>query len=117
MAHSLNGDVLIVGQLSELVPVAQYANVTLGPNQIAWKLSGADMSILADVDWDSEDALSEEQQEVFDRVMGALKATSRLLEVHLSEDRETVDRSVRQHNEREASEAAEKKTPRSRSRR
>jgi hypothetical protein len=117
MAQSLNGDVLIVGQLSELVPVAQYANVTLGPNQIAWKLSGADMSILADVDWDSEDALSEEQQEVFDRVMGALKATSRLLEVHLSEDRETVDRSVRQHNEREASEAAEKKTPRSRSRR
>ena len=44
MAHSLNGDVLIVGQLSELVPVAQYANVTLGPNQIAWKLSGADMT-------------------------------------------------------------------------
>jgi hypothetical protein len=46
--------------------------------------------------------------------MGALKATSRLLEIHLSDDRESVERSVRQHNEREASEAAEKKPRRSR---
>jgi len=114
MAHDLNGEVLIVGQLSELVPVAQYANVTLGPNQIAWKLSGADMSILADVDWDDDSPMTDEQQAVYDRVMGALKATSRVLEIHLSEDRESVDRSVRQHNEREASEAAEKKTRRRR---
>lgn len=114
VAHQLNGEVLIVGQLSELVPVAQYANVVLGPNQIAWKLSGVDMSLLAEVDWDSGDKLTDEQQEVYDRVMGALKATSRVLEIHLSEDRDSVDRSVRQHNEREASEAAENKKTRRR---
>jgi len=114
MAQQLNGEVLIIGQLSELVPVAQYANVTLGPNQIAWKLSGADMNLLTEVDWDGDGPMTDEQQEVFDRVMGALKATSRVLEIHLSEDRETVDRSVRQHNEREASEASEKKPRRRR---
>jgi hypothetical protein len=110
-----NGAVLITAQLSELVPVAQYANVTLGPNQISWKLD-ADMGVLAEVDWESDDPLTDEQQQVFDRVMGAMRATTRLLEIHLAEDRETVERSVRQHNEREASEASEKKQSRARRR-
>jgi hypothetical protein len=115
MAQQLNGgELLITAQLSEVVPVAQYANVTLGPNQIAWKLSGADISILADVDWENGDDLSDEQQQVVDLVLGSLRATSRLLEIHMSEDRETVDRSVRQHNEREASEASEKRKTRAR---
>jgi len=115
MAQALNGgELLITAQLSEVVPVAQYANVTLGPNQIAWKLGGVDISILADVDWENDDKLSDEQQQVVDLVLGSLRATSRLLEIHMSEDRETVDRSVRQHNEREASEASEKRKTRAR---
>jgi len=109
-----NGEVLIACQLSELVPVAQYANVTLGPNMIAWKLNGADMNALADVDWDAEEQLTDEQQSAYDRIIGALKATSKVLEIHISDDRETVERSIRQHNEREASEASEKKKPRRR---
>jgi hypothetical protein len=114
MAQQLNGgELLITAQLSEVVPVAQYANVTLGPNQIAWKLGGVDISILADVDWEDGD-LTDEQQQVVDLVLGSLRATSRLLEIHMSEDRETVDRSVRQHNEREASEASEKRKTRAR---
>lgn len=113
MAQALNGnELLITAQLSEVVPVAQYANVTLGPNQIAWKLSGVDLSILADVNWDDESDLTEEQQQMVDLVIGSLRATSKMLEIHLSEDRETVDRSVRQHNEREASEASEKRKTR-----
>lgn len=104
------GEVLIAGQLSELVPVAQYASVTIGPDQIAFKLGGVDMGILADVDWDDEDvALTDEQQVVYDKVRGALRATSAILEEHLAEDRETVERSVRKHNEREAADAAKPK--------
>jgi hypothetical protein len=115
MAQTLNGsELLITAQLSEVVPVAQYANVTLGPNQIAWKLGGVDLSLLADVNWDDESKLTDEQQQVVDLVLGSLRATSRLLEIHMSEDRETVDRSVRQHNEREASEASEKRKTRAR---
>jgi hypothetical protein len=114
MAQQLNGnEMLITAQLSEVVPVAQYANVTLGPNQLAWKL-GVDMSVLADVNWDDESDLTEEQQQVVDLVLGSLRATSKLLEIHMSEDRETVDRSVRQHNEREQSEASEKRKTRAR---
>lgn len=115
MAQQLNGgELLITAQLSEVVPVAQYANVTLGPNQLAWKLNGVDISILADINWEDDDKLTDEQQQVVDLVLGSLRATSKLLEIHLSEDRETVDRSVRQHNEREASEASEKRKTRAR---
>jgi hypothetical protein len=110
MAQQLNGgELLITAQLSEVVPVAQYANVTLGPNQIAWKLGGVDLSILADINWDDNDKLTDEQQQMVDLVLGSLRATSKLLEIHLSEDREAVDRSIRQHNEREASEASSEK--------
>jgi hypothetical protein len=113
MAKDLgNGEVLITAQLSELVPVADFASVTLGPNQLAWKFSGVDMSILADVDWDNDEPLTPKQQMVYDRIRGALKATGVILEHALSEDRETVERGVRQHSEREASET--KKTTRRR---
>lgn len=115
MAQALNGgELLITAQLSELVPVAQYANVTLGPNQLAWKLSGVDLSILADVNWEDDDKLTDEQQQMVDLVLGSLRATSKLLEIHLSEDRDAVDRSIRSHNEREASEASEKRKTRAR---
>lgn len=101
-----NGDVMVACQLSELVPVAQYANITLGPNLIMWKISSVDMEALVDVDWDDEDeALTPEQQAVYNRIRGALKATSVVLEHHIAEDRYSVERSIEQHNEREAAEA------------
>jgi hypothetical protein len=110
-----DGELYISAQLSELVPVAQYSNVTLGPVQLGWKLGGVDMSVLADVDWDDEDTpLTAEQKAVYDKVRGALKSTSMVLEHHLAEDRDTVDRSVRQHNEREASEQSTQKRQRAR---
>jgi hypothetical protein len=99
------GEVLIVSQISELVPVAQFANVTLGPNMIGFKMM-ADLSILADVNWDDEAELTEEQQAVYDRVMNALKGLSNVLQVHLADDREMVLTSVAEQNAREESEAS-----------
>lgn len=115
MARDLgSGEVLISGQLSELVPVAQYASVTLGPVMLAWKLGNTDMSVLADVDWDDEDTpLTDEQQAVYDRVRNSMRSTGRIIEEVLAEDRETVERSVRMHNEREAEAAAKKPARRS----
>ena len=91
-------------QLSELVPVAQYANVTLGPVQIRWVTDNPGIEILGVVDWD-ETTLTQEQQDVYDIVRGYLRATSKLIEHSIAEDRELVEESVRLHNEREAEEA------------
>lgn len=111
MAHDLgDSEVLISVQQSELVPVAQYANVTVGPNQLAWKLTGVDMSVLIDVDWETDDPLTKEQQAVFDRVSGALEATSKLIEDRIAADRAAVDASVAAHNAREAAKESGKLT-------
>lgn len=107
---SLNGNELYIGaQLSELVPVAQYANVTLGPVQLAWKLGGVNMEALMEVDWsaiedsdDIESVLTKEQQIAWYRARNGLRATMTLIEFTIAEDRETIERSVREHNEREA---------------
>ncbi len=107
IAHDLGGgEVLISAQMSELVPVAQYANVTLGPNQLAFKIQ-ADMSVLADADWDG--GLSSTQQGVYDTVRGSLAAASQILKDHIGDDYESVLASVQQRNAREAS-SAKKKT-------
>ena len=102
-----NGQVRVANSMSELVPVAQYANVVLGPVSLEWTLSDLDMEALIDVDWESDENLTPEQQAVFDRAVGALSATSKVLEQVLAQDREIVEESVRLHNEREAREAAE----------
>jgi hypothetical protein len=112
-----NGEIEITYQLSELVPVAQYANVTIGPVQLRWKVSNPGIEKLGFVDWEDGDSLTTEQQAVYDIVRGYLRATSKLIEHAIAEDREIVEESVRLHNEREAEEAekAAKKSPRRRS--
>jgi hypothetical protein len=113
-----NGELEISFQLSELVPVAQYANVTIGPVQLRWKTANPGIEKLGTVDWEDGDSLDAEQQEVYEKVRGYLRATSTLIEHHVAEDREAVEESVRLHNEREAEEqaASTKKSPRRRSR-
>lgn len=100
----LFGDgVVITSQMSELVPVAQYVNVTLGPIQIQWRATNIDMETIADIDWDQDyDAWSKEEQAAYDQAAAALKAGTKLLEARIAEDRELVEESVRLYNEREA---------------
>jgi hypothetical protein len=113
-----NGNIEIAVQLSELVPVAQYASVTLGPVQLRWQIDNPGIEQLGIVDWDNMDDMSAEQQAVYDTVRGYLRATSKLIEHSIAEDRELVEESVRLHNEREAEEeAAKAKKPSSRRRR
>jgi hypothetical protein len=117
------GGVQITAQLSELVPVAQYANVQVGPVQLTWLLGGIDMSVLADVEnWgelDSdgdlvfdESTLTPDQLRVYKKVQGSIRATSRIIAQSVAEDRGLVDESIRLHNAREekAEEAANKKS-------
>jgi hypothetical protein len=118
----LPGTVRIKAQSSELVPVAQYASVTLGPVQYEWILTGVDMEALIDIDWDDLDSMTPKQQAVYDRVRGAQRATSKVIEHGIAEDRELVEQSIRLHNEREEREREEaekskQKTQQKRSRR
>jgi hypothetical protein len=125
VAKLVDGEVLIQGQVSETVPVAQYANVVI-LSGLQWTCGGIDMEALIDVDWggidDDEESdsygdstfdyesLTPRQRAAYDRVMGATRATMKVIEHGNAEDRETVERSVRMHNEREAAEEeAEKK--------
>jgi hypothetical protein len=100
-----NGNLEIAVQLSELVPVAQYANVTLGPVQLRWQIENPGIEALGEVDWEA-DNMTAEQQAIYDKVRGYLRATSKLIEHSIAEDRELVEESVRLHNEREAEEEA-----------
>lgn len=110
----VDGEVFISAQMSELVPVAQFANVQLGPVQISWKVSGVNMENLIDVDWGGLDEdgditfdeaqLTPAQRETYNRIQGALRATSKVAAHMLAEDRLLVDESVRLHNAREAEE-------------
>lgn len=109
-----NGEVLVSAVLAETVPIAEYANVIIGPAGFQWKLGGIDMGVLADVDWDDDSELTPEQQRVFDKACGALRATIVVVETVINEDRETVERAIRQHNEREASEKAKSTSSRTR---
>jgi hypothetical protein len=107
------GVIEISSQISELVPVAQYANVTIGPVMLRWSVINPGIEKLGAVNWD-EDELTAEQQAVYDEVRGYIRATSKLIEHSIAEDREIVEESVRLHNEREAEkEAADKKKSRS----
>jgi hypothetical protein len=120
-ASIIDGEVVITGQVSETVPVAQYANVVILAG-LQWKCGGIAMEDLIDVDWgdidDDEDsesygestfdyeAMTDKQRAAYDRIRGACRATMKVIEHGNAEDRETVERSVRLHNEREAAEEA-----------
>jgi hypothetical protein len=109
-----DGKLEIACQLSETVPVAQYANVVLGPVGLRWATANPGIDKLGVVDWDDQD-LTPEQQEIYDTVRGWLRATSKLVEHQISEDRDIVEESVRLMNQREAEEAeaaAKKAKPR-----
>lgn len=121
IASIVDGEVVITGQVSETVPVAQYANVVILAG-LQWKCGGIDMEALIDVDWggidtdeDSDDygestfdyeAMTLPQRVAYDRIRGACRATMKVIEHGNAEDRETVEISVRMHNEREAAEEA-----------
>src|SRR3954465_14593919 len=121
-ASIIDNEVLITGQVSETVPVAQYANVVILAG-LQWKCGGINMEGLIDVEWggidddeDSDDygestfdyeALTPKQRAAYDRIRGACRATMKVIEHGNAEDRETVEMSVRMHNEREAQEEAE----------
>jgi hypothetical protein len=122
IAKVVDGEVVITGQVSETVPVAQYANVVI-LSGLQWKCGGIDMEALIDVEWggidtdeDSDDygestfdyeALTLPQRVAYDRIRGACRATMKVIEHGNAEDRETVEISVRMHNEREAAEEAD----------
>lgn len=70
----------IISQSSETVPIAQYANVVIGPVAVRrWVEDTGDLE-------DLKARISENQQ---------------LVEQVISEDREIVEESIRMHNERE----------------
>ena len=103
---TVNGDgtLEIACQLAETVPVAQYANVIIGPVGLRWSIINPGIDKLGVVDWDDID-MTPEQQAIYDEVRGYLRATSKLVEHQISEDREIVEESVRLMNQREAEEA------------
>lgn len=78
------GEYEIICQASELVPVAQYANVTIGPLSVRRVVTS--VSNTADL----KKAIQEIQEVIYDVI---------------AEDREAVEESVRLHNQREAEEA------------
>lgn len=103
------GGVLISCVMAETVRVAQYANVVIGPVGASWVHGNINMELLSEIDWDQEPdelELSPEQQREYDKCYNALRSTMRITEAVMAEDRETVERSIRQYNEREAAEAA-----------
>jgi hypothetical protein len=120
VAKVVDGEVIITGQVSETVPVAQYANVVI-LSGLQWRCGGIDMEALIDVDWggidqdeDSDEygestfdyeSMTLPQRVAYDRIRGACRATMKVIEHGNAEDRETVEISVRMHNEREAAEA------------
>lgn len=99
-----NGTVEIACQLAETVPVAQYANVVIGPVGLKWSIINPGIEKLGVVDWEEQN-MTAEQQAIYDEVRGYLRATSKLVEHQISEDREIVEESVRLMNQREAEEA------------
>jgi hypothetical protein len=100
-----NGNLEIASQMAETVPVAQYANVIIGPVGLRWQIENPGIEKLGPVDWDADD-LTAEQQAIYDQVRGWLRATGKLIEHAIAEDRELVEESVRLHNQREAEEEA-----------
>lgn len=117
-AMKLDDGVLVSAFFAETVPVAQFANVVLGPVGLQWKLGDINMEDLIDVDWGDwdedtgdhtfdRDALTPRQAAAYDRVRGAVRATMKVVGYAVAEDRESVELSVRLYNKREAELAAQ----------
>jgi hypothetical protein len=85
-----DGTATIVGSSSELVPVAQYASVTLGPVQLVRTI---------------EDP-GDDSDETREYLKGRLSFVTELVQEVMSEDRAVVEESVRLYNERAAEEEA-----------
>lgn len=115
-ARIVEGGVEISSQMSETVPVADYANVVLGPIGVSWVLGDVDMNALAEVDWDLDDdgefdlgTLSGDQLAAFKRVRNALRATALVVRDSIAEDRELVHQSIERNNKKEAALAKEER--------
>ena len=93
----------IVSQASELVPVAQYANVTIGPVMVRRWVEDPGVSQLAGTDPEDFDS---KQKKVYDAIFSEISTTQAIVQEIISEDREAVEESVRLHNQRAAEEEA-----------
>ena len=87
-----DGTATIVGSASELVPVAQYASVTLGPIQLVRTI----------------DDPGDDSDETREYLKERLSFVTDIVEEVLAEDRAAVEESVRLYNERQAEEEAKK---------
>lgn len=95
------GMIEICAQVSELVPVAQYANVTIGPVYARRLIVDPGLDKIADTnpqEWD------EEQNAIADAFQNRVRNMQDLLEEIVAEDRESVLESVREVNKRKAEE-------------
>jgi hypothetical protein len=104
----------VTGQGSELVPVAQYASVTIGPVAVQMQFHVPfDTAVLAGIDWsddpDAETEMTEEEREAFEFVVGCAMSTQRVVDTVVSRDRAIVEESVRLYNKRKADEEEEAK--------
>lgn len=101
----------LASQGSELVPVAQYASVTIGPVMIERFVEDPGLTEIAETlaanEWDV-DSLSKAQRKIYDGVKAQMSMGQHLVEQVIAEDRELVEESVRQHNAREEEEKKSK---------
>lgn len=100
-----DGMIEICAQVSELVPVAQYANVTIGPVYARRLIVDPGLDKLAGdpKEWDDE------QNAIADEFQGHVRNMQDLLEEIVAEDRENVLESVREVNKRKDDEDDSKK--------
>lgn len=89
----------VVSQSSETVPVAQFANVVIGPCAARRLVEDPGLAKLVGTDPEEWNA---EQQAIADQFKGEIAVMNLLIQEVISEDREAVEESVRLHNEREA---------------
>jgi len=83
----------ITAQASELVPVAQYANVTIGPVAVTRQII----------------VKTDDEEEIGKAIVAAMSTIQEACQEVIAEDREIVEESVRLHNQREADEAKKNK--------
>lgn len=85
----------IINQGSELVPVAQFANVTVGPIAVRRYVEDPGMHKIVGVDPDDYD---EEQAQIAADYKEVVATGQALIEEVIAEDREAVEESVRKQN-------------------
>jgi hypothetical protein len=118
---TMEGNIKIYVQRSELTPIAQYANVSIGPVALEFTIGGIDLTPLMDVkpdQWTSEEdnelvfdyaSLTPEQKRIYDQVQAILGGVGAMLENRLNDDREIVETSVRMRNAKDAEETKARK--------